>query len=734
MARTTASRHLTACLTALALLLPALASAAADKPKDAGGAAGWSDLLPPRTIFAVKLDPSTFRDFADAFSARGDFDADEALFPATDPASTAIGGFLTGEIDDTIDGDSERLASLEFEHVDSKRPFLLAMSVSGHDYLFETARLGIPPTDTAKLVGPQVVRLIVPATDAAKLEAALEESCETRLECESMVSVEARGDWLLVDRFTNDRYLEDSPDDYAFETDADWFPDDTPASRAFLERDAGLAVYAKAESWADMATLEAGDYLHRQVAQIEEAADEDRPFEIRQARRDISEMMLMDDIRSPKTRETRDLAIFGWGDGERNLMVEAMQTYTNYGARLAKTGRVDVDLPVLGIPRPILSGSWRFDLRTAIDSAETPRWLASPLVDGSAAMSAWKTVSETNGFAAFVSAVNHPISAAAGAMNLANKRGIPPMFNPSRYSSIVGGSFSFDVDPVALTQGGIGLQGGLALVLRSDSAAAFGQLVDMARGALGVAVESEVEQRGDLSVMKLRVDTANEFTDSGGSKSTRLSGHLNPDRLRAKLEVLGDQTPRFPTDLFELMTFMDDLRYQFDSNDKVRVARLKLGPYEAPEVSFPEGRFELTSPESNPQCFVEASRASKRLYIRHVDTGPYYKKRSSPAVKPGSTSARISTSKRPSSPSSISSQNRPDESSRPIPDAELDVSTRAEIEKLTDKLADWQTSCAEEGEKWGADVARIRNYWKAVLDGGRKTYPTEGDEKGDSSE
>lgn len=709
------------------LSLGLLVSVVITAPSAAEGAdevPAWTDAIPPQTMFVIQMNPSQVHDFARAISRRAKFQPDEQLFPAEDPVSTALGAFASGEVEDAIEGDDDQLRKLVFEHVDSERPVILTLSSAGYAYLLESARLGVPPTDAAKLRDRRFMRLIVPAEDAEKLDEELRATCkEGGLRCPEPLLTKAGDGHLWVDNYVDDPLSKEEKKAYEFQADTRYFERRSPAAMAFFHRNAGVSVYAKSGAFRTIATIEEGDYLARRVEDIDNAPPDERPFEIRQARRDVAETLFVDDLRSPATREIEDLAIFGWGNGEENLLIESVQTFTSYGAKLAKAGDVDVRMPVLGLARPVVAGSWRFDLRTAMNAASAPRWMADPLVGESQMAGLAKLFSESDGFAVFLGALNSPISAAAGTLGALENSKMGQVAKPSQYSNVVGGSFSFDIDPVRASQGGFGLEGGLAVALREGTVPAFKNLAMLGQTTLGTSIKTKTESQGNFSVMQFRVDTEREFTTTSRTRTTRLATRLNLDRMRAKLEVLGRDGPRTGWGLFELMSFVDGSDFRIETTDNARFARLKIGPYDTPEMTLSDADFELLDPESPPKCFVGAVRESKRLYVNAIDKGPYYRRRI--RTRRSASTVRGRHAKPQKTPK------KPEPKS-----AALESETIEQIRDLTETLGEAEKACSEEKGRWKADVSRIRKYWRDVLDGNAKTYPTPRDdaEKPEASE
>ena len=130
---------------------------------DAGEAGGWREAMPPGTTLVAKMESEAFETFARAFTDRIEPGSGDQLFAAESPISAAVAAWLTGEFDDFIEGDSDVLTTIEFEHVDDDRPLVFAMSVARHAPLLEAIGKGLPPTDAGGLVDGPLMRRVVPA-------------------------------------------------------------------------------------------------------------------------------------------------------------------------------------------------------------------------------------------------------------------------------------------------------------------------------------------------------------------------------------------------------------------------------------------------------------------------------------------------------------------------------------------------------------------------------------------
>lgn len=700
---------------AVTVTLLTVAAGPAGAAEDGETTPAWTDAIPPETAFVAKIESEAFQTFADAFSGRVAPNADRRLFAAESPISSVVAAFLAGELDDFIDGDSEMLASLEFEHVDGGRPLVGAVTVARHGYLLESIAQGRPPVDGERLVRGPRIRLVVPATDAEALRDEIRTTCETvaEMQCDHVRRVEAREGqvWIAFADQTEAGPREEPAERRP--VDAGFADRRTPAMEALMAEGTGVALYARADAWRRMVTVAEGSGLVTRIERIAEASGEDRVYQIRRARRTIADAMMMNDVHSPSTREVEDLAIVARGDDGGHVAVEAIQTYTAYGAALADAGESDTALPEYGLARPVVSGEWRYDLKTAMGRATAPVWMSDPLLGRSAFDGAWQMYRETDGFVAFAALMNHPLSAVAGAVDALKTSGAMQLLRPEALGSLVAGGFSLDVDPSRIAEGRPGITGGVAFALRDGATSAAEQLIEVGQGMLGISVTSEVEQREGHALYKLALDHDGAFTAADGPETTRFEMQLNLDRLRAKVEMLGREIPRGLRGWLQLGRLLQGVEATVDANDRYRHTRLRFGPYRGGTLELPERAFPPAEPEAAPTCFREASRASARVYVNAVDQGPYY-----PDSKdvPGPTAAKAVAGD--------SSGTDEEQDREPAPSAELGAEARKAIDELIGRLEDDESACAETaGESWAGKVAELREYWQDVLDGKAKTYP-----------
>ena len=541
--------------------------------------------------------------------------------------------------------------------------------------------------------------------------------CESagRVGCEGPHWIEAREGAVWVDLVPE----ADQPsrwEDYEMRVDGSYFDRKTPAVEALLAEGAGAVFYGRADAWREMAVMAEGSSLVRRAGGIAGKSGADRVFEIRRARRDIADAMVMDDAHSPATREVEDLAVVARGDESGNLLFEAVQTYTRYGTQLAAAGDVETALPAYGLARPIVTGEWRYDLQTALERASGPTWMADPLLGESTFEGAWALFEETDGFVAFVAFLNHPLSTVAGAVDALKQSGAMNLMKPQAVGSMVAGVFSFDVDPIRVAEGRPGVTGGMALAVRGGAMSALEQMINVGQGALGITVGSEVEERAGFSLYKLRLDHDGTFTDSGEAARTRFTMRLHLDRLRAKIEMLGDQAAGW-RGFFALGRFLEGVELTVEAADRYRYTQLRFGPYRGAELGLPEETVGPVDPEVRPSCLREAVRASKRVYVEAVDEGPYYPKRSRKPVRGPMATVRKRAG------GSGQGREKP-EVERPEPSAELGGQATKRIEELVGELGELETACGEEaGEDVAAEVGEIRAYWEKVLEGKVRTYP-----------
>ncbi|MFB6351242.1 MAG: hypothetical protein ABEN55_08575, partial [Bradymonadaceae bacterium] len=470
---------LAAAIVALGILVAVAGPASA--AEDGEAMPGWTEAMPPATQFVGRLEAEAFTKFAEALSGRIARSDQQRLFAAEDPISAAVAAFLGGEVDDFIDGDNEWLASVSFEHLDSERPLVFALSLTGHDYVLGSVETGLPPVDASRLVEGPMIRLIVPAIDAPALRDEIRQMCaETPdFQCEGPRWMETRQGQVWIDLIPDDDPSRQTGDRREMNVDADFFDRRTPAVEALLADGTGAALYARAGAFRRVATVAESDNLERYAGEIAETSGSERVFSIRRARRSIADAMLASDAKSPATREIEDTALVARGDDGGHVLFEAVQSYTRYGAKLAEAGEVETALPTYGLPRPIVSGEWRYDTKTALGRASAPVWMTDPLLGNSPLDGAWRMFRESDGFVGFAAAVNHPLSAVAGMVDALKGTGAIQLLRPRALGAMVAGAFSFDVEPMGIVQGRSGVTGGMAVALRSGAVEAVEQMVNV---------------------------------------------------------------------------------------------------------------------------------------------------------------------------------------------------------------------------------------------------------------
>ncbi|MFB6351243.1 MAG: hypothetical protein ABEN55_08580, partial [Bradymonadaceae bacterium] len=226
-------------------------------------------------------------------------------------------------------------------------------------------------------------------------------------------------------------------------------------------------------------------------------------------------------------------------------------------------------------------------------------------------------------------------------------------------------------------------------------------------------VTSETESREEYSLYQMHIDHDGAFTAGGESATTRLSLRLNLDRLLAKVEMMGTSVPRGWRGLFALGQFLQGVELTVDAHDRYRYTRVRFGPYRGGELSLPASSIELAEPSTPPSCLRDARRASKRVYVRHIDSGPYYPDRD---PVPGPKASKGKAAKSVAKP-----QKNPPDATTDEPSAQLGTRERKAIDQLVGKLGDLQGNC----EKGAKHIEKLRAYWQGVLDGDIRTYPQE---------
>jgi len=685
-------------------------NAGAAEGGESGG--GWTEAMPPQTQMVLKVEPGAFDRFAEGLSARLSRGYLQRVFRADSRMSALVAAAMGVDFYDFIAGESEFISSVDLEHLDRERPVVFALSVDGHEHLLSQIQKGLPPTDASKLVAGLLGRLVVPATDAEALRGELEAMCaETAdLECAEPRGMTTRGEWVWID-MTPQREAPAGDEGHRFRAERDFFARRTPAVEALTEGEAGAAFYARADSVPRISATEGSADLQRRVGEIEKASGADRVFDIRRARREVARALLTNEVRAPEVREIEDMAVLARGDDSENVLFELVQTYTRYGAALAEAGQVDTALPTYGLARPVVSGQWRYDVETAFGRASAPAWASDPVYQGSGSGGVGKLFGKTDVPTAVVVALNHPISGAYGVIEAAGSSGPARMLKPNALGALMAGSFSLDVDPVRFAEGRPGVVGGAAVAARPRALQTIDRLIRIGSRAAGLSVTTEIEQREEDSLYKMRLDHDGAFTAGGESSTRRLALQMNLDRLVAKVEMLGKKANHWMRIVTRFARLLQGVELTVDAEDRYRYTRMRMGSYRGRELTVSGPTVELTEPEV-PRCFRKARRASTRTYVRAVDEGPYY------SSKRG-TGPQDTIVKR----KGAGGDDESEEESEP-PSAELGAEARKAIDELIGKLGERDAECRQSGEATRAEqIGEMRAYWQGVLDGEVATYP-----------
>lgn len=622
----------------LTLLLLAPATLAAEEG-NATDRPAWTELMPPKTMFVVRVDPERFDGWWEPFDAAlKRVGSDDAVFPARDRMSALAGALISRNFDDVFQGRHPVLKAIDFEHLDHGRPLLMALSSYGHAPFLEAVRAGVlPPEDerTREAGRAMALRLLLPSEAPERLAGEIDGLCDAktgRLDCENLLRTKAVDEgtsgYLAVDLMSGRGDAQtvaetlgwDAPDPMF---DASYFDADraTPAARQFIERASGLSAYARPRQLADFGALAVGArtfYSNRErvathemrVDQVRDdpTMDDDarrrrirrqsrrREFNERRMYRALAEAMTFRRLLAPEAAEAEDAAVFVDATGssdvpapEKGVTVEGVQSFTERGRAVARAGRLEAALPILQMRRPILEMAWNFNFAAAFEAVRVPRWIRKADGRGADKLEHFSDMlRDTEGFGMIMVLAGQPLAWLKGSLATMDEAKLSLKLKD--LAGVVAGRLWLDGQPTFERRVPVKVMGGLVLAA-DESSKAPGQLragLEMLGMALQMPVSFETgatdkpEGRETMQVTFDRSDHSDRFVEpSRGSTldAAPLGLRVDFDRLLARVEPMarGRRLP-FDDDWVNIGRFLKGLSLRMAESEAGRTVQLRLGP------------------------------------------------------------------------------------------------------------------------------------------------------------
>jgi hypothetical protein len=421
----------------------------------------FADLLPASTVAVIAIDPVEVQRLAGQVPGAG----------------FVVQTFTSGMPPVFQD----LMARDALEGRDTTRPFYVVLTMSGHEGLVETLRLGAPLASVDLLPQSIHTRLIVPADNAATLANAVLASCEARNPgCGEFAGVEAFGAFVTIDMVESATYGASPLEWEGASSVATARPADTIAFRAFAESGAAVAFYGRFDRAYDVMALRALNAAHYfvGVAPNEESR--------RQALTLISIKAAAEYLfDSPGAEEFEDVTVrIEHKDG--SVTIDSILSLTAYGQKVTEALELNSSLAARTLADPAIDVRWGFDLTGAIKASQRPLWaqeVPGMTSEAFANMMDWKTKQSRIGFPLAV--LRAPVTGYA----LFDKF-VGPQTTPAEFAQIRGFWMQFGVagDNVGVAAMGLDLPVGADVV-------AFKEFADVALLPFGRRMETRSVER-----------------------------------------------------------------------------------------------------------------------------------------------------------------------------------------------------------------------------------------------
>lgn len=757
-----------ALVAALALALPVTASAEsseggddANAPSAADDRPAWADLMPPRTMFAIRVDAAGFEDWWSQLQAGiervgSSSGRQPPGFPARHRPSTLALSLLAGEFEDVFEGREPRLMRKKLEHLDDTRPMLLVMSTYGYGDYLEAVRAGVLPPDgegVAHAGRGLPMRLLLGSKAPEKLAADIEAFCRHEMHCENLVRLQPAPDekgYLAVDLMGTSGDSRKVAEETGWADPTPMFDPDhlgrtTPAALQFMHRPAGVSVYTTAEGLFAFGALAVGAsryYRYRRgvdaelerAASNEQALKTDRQIQIeyekRRMYRGLRNSMAFRTLLAPEAREIEDLLIHSDATGEDaetdGMQVDVVQSFTGRGRAISRAGRLKLALPELKMRRPALQMAWTYNLKAALEAAVVPGWIERAAGKGHRKLEAiGELMEDTEVLGGLLLIAGHPFGVLKGGKELLDEMKLP--VSGSDLAGMLAGRVWLDGRPIPQKQAQLPFQvfGGLSLAARAESKApsTLRASLEMAGMAMQMPVFANTGETtspaGTLQTMQLKLDRSGDFSEKTGDGHGQLvSMDVDFDRILARIEPMTASGFDLDDDPTEMMRFFRSLSIRSAEDDHGRLLRLHFGPGGAgtparpsAHEASPAGRLaEVEKPAPIPACADESFRVADRFVAKYLAEGELWSRRSYMRA------AKVAESDRGGSASGDGNGDDPSQDELAQKRAAKIKERLAEVDaarkEMVDELEAAARACEDAPQPWRGRVERAAEAWK----------------------
>ena len=323
---------------------------------------------------------------------------------------------------------------------------------------------------------------------------------------------------------------------------------------------------------------------------------------------------------APGAREFEDTAILhGWSD---EYVTDVFQSYTMRGRRIAEAGRLDAELPTIGLSDPIFDLEWAFDTPSAMPESAAPAWVRSRAKYGNFSQlyergDSYDLVAKASPLLAYPAGWTKTVAGLDFGRDRSRFEAL------ARLDGIRAFRAKLDASPSEGAVLGFQLSGAAVLEIpRESNLDATVETVVAVAKAAGLPVRLRTDYAGETIRMKV---TVNASMSIFGEPSAVGSDRLASFDVRKLVTRFGEQ--KVVEDLgvedAEQLGALTSAEVLTTSNTSGRGFRFRLGPSEADDFTIPTADIKLADPTPMPGCARRTIEASLELLTATRSRGRY---------------------------------------------------------------------------------------------------------------
>lgn len=578
--------------------------------------------MPEHTRAIVRVHPQRFGEFLEAVNARARaagapgmaaVDRPEALvaFAALSPASSRPG--MLKQLLTADEEDYQELAK-HFSSVDGSRPILLAVSTRGNEGLLNRLRYGLPVyTDWQDYPAGLSRRVFIPVTDPEEFRSDLDDiRSELRLSEDAIRRFDSRAGYVAIDIHQRTAQEQLSEDPFVVDWGANeegYWSRDTPALRAFLQRDSAISIYARG---ADLPPMGALSGMVQAAEALGSATPQNRRAMYARGSSLASQLFFME---SPESREFEDMTVAIVANDDHELVADLYRSHTEYGARIAEAARLDVELPSIRVDAPKIDFEWARDGHAARGQAIQPTWMQAFDGDGGPGKDLAALLRATGFWGYAVAMLNYPQGFGSGLAQLGSEA-LMPGFSPLNQGSdlyalrVRLGLADDSSQPLAAR-----LRGGLVVLVHQDSdlTRQLENFIEQIQSVMPVEASINKEPSNDKTLVRVALgpdDALFGEPEPVASFSTRL-------RLEQLEQLTRRQLPMRRAGQFAaaltLLKGAGELQIEDASSRQATALRVRLGAGDTQPLSVPRSTVPLADPQRPVGCSSGVATASRQM-------------------------------------------------------------------------------------------------------------------------